>query len=97
MDLKYTPKTIMEIENETGVPLTDYVSKFSMNTIIMFVKKGLDVSKEKAFTEIEEYFADNGDMISLYLTIMEALQRDGFLPKALNIEEVRAKMQNLKV
>lgn len=96
MELNYTPRSIAEIEDIKKKPITDVIGDFSMSNIALFVQKGMRVSEEKAFGEIEKYFEAGGDMVALYLTILEALQKKGFLPKALNIKELRAKMENLK-
>lgn len=93
MELKYTPRTINEIEvEEKGRPVQDVLANYSMRTILLFVKKGLGVDEAKALEEIEKYLAEGKDTTELYLSIMEALQKDGFLPRKLNLEKVKAEM-----
>ncbi len=93
MELKYTPKTIYEIEKESGRPIQDTLSNFSMETIILFIKKGLGVDEEKAFEEIQTYLAEGNDTVLLYTLIMERLQDGGFLPRQLNMKKIRDDMQ----
>ena len=96
-DLNFIPKSIAELEDIKKRPITDIIGEFSMSNVALFVQKGLNCSEEKAYKRIEEYFDAGGDMVSLYLIILEKLQKKGFLPKALNIKELRAKMENIKV
>lgn len=83
----------MEIEEAKGRPLTDIIGEFSMRNIVLLISKGLGKSEDDAIVKIEEYFTSGKDMVELYLSIMESLQKSGFLPKALKINELRAKMQ----
>ena len=97
MELKFTAEVVANIEEEAHMPITEFVGQFSLKTILMFVKKGMNISKEQALTEIDTFLQEGGDTMGLYLNIMERLQKDGFLPKALNIEAVRAKMDKAVV
>lgn len=92
MELKYTPRTIRDIEKETGKPLQDLLSDFSMSTILLFVKGGLGSDEDTAYTEIEKYLAEGKDTFSLYTHIMEKLQESGFLPRALDLRKVQKQM-----
>lgn len=93
MDLKYTARTIRDIEVEKKRPITDVIGVYSMENIVYLVQKGLACDEETAFTKIEEFLALGNDTTEIYLRVMESLQRDGFLPKALQINDLRAKMQ----
>lgn len=97
MELNYSPRDIKEIEDVSKKPLTDTIADFSMKTIELFVRKGLKVDEEGAFNEIQKYLDEGNDLIALYILIMEKLQSRGFLPKALKIEELKKKMENLEV
>lgn len=92
MELKYTPRTINEIEVETKKPIQEVLTDFSMNTIVLLIKKGMGVDEDKAYTEVEKYLADGGDTIKLYMDIMEQLQKSGFLPRQLNLKKIREDM-----
>ena len=92
MELKYTPRTISEIEKESKRPVQDTLADFSMATIVLFVKKGLGVEEEKAYDEIDKYLAEGKDTFELYTLIMEKLQESGFLPRNLNLKKVKEDM-----
>jgi hypothetical protein len=92
MDLKYTPRTINEIEVEAKRPVQEVLAEYSMKNIVLFVKKGLGVDEEKAFDEIDKYLKDNKDTIQLYTLIMEKLQEAGFLPRKLNLKKIKSDM-----
>lgn len=96
MELKFTPRTIKELEDRTRVPFTETLSRFSVQTVALFVEKGLNVEENTALNKIEEALKGGQDITSIYIDIMEKLQADGFLPKALNLKELRAKMDNPK-
>lgn len=98
MELQYTARSIAEIENEAKKPITDVVGDYSMKTIVLLVKKGLGMGKsdDDAYNVIETFLKEN-EMTELYLQILERLQGGGFLPRALKIEDIRNKMQNLQV
>lgn len=92
MELKYTPRTINEIEVEAKRPVQEVLAQYSMRNIVLFVKKGLGVDEDKAYKAIEKYLEDGKDTITLYTDIMEALQKGGFLPRKLNLKEVKKEM-----
>ena len=89
MELKYTPRAIIEIEKESDKPIQDLLADFSLGTIVLFVKKGLGVEDEEAYTAIEEYLKKGNDTFSLYTLIMEKLQDAGFLPRHLDLGKVK--------
>lgn len=94
MELKYTPKKIREIEEETGKPVQELLADFSIKTITLFVQKGLGVKEDEAYDAMEKYLAEDKDTFMLYTEIMESLQRSGFLPRQLNLKEMKSKMNN---
>lgn len=92
MDLKYTPRTVNEIEVESKRPIQEALAEFSMKNILLFVKKGLGVDENKAYAEIDKYLEEGKDTIELYTDIMEALQKSGFLPRKLNLKKIKTEM-----
>jgi hypothetical protein len=92
MELKYTPRAIKEIEEESKRPVQDTLADFSMKTILLFVRKGLMISEEEAYKVIEDYLAEGKDTFELYLEITEKLQEGGFLPRKLNLKKVQEEM-----
>lgn len=98
MELKYTPRTIKEIEDVSKKPMVETISDYSMKTMVLFIRKGLEVDEDKAYTAIEKYLAvDGNDMLSLYFMILEKLQELGFIPKSVNIKEMKKKVSNIEV
>ncbi len=93
LELNFTPRTIKEIEDVGKKPFIDMIQDYSMGNLALFVGKGLGVDENSAFTKIEKYFADGGDFMTLFVEIMEQLKERGFLPKNVNLEEVK---KNLK-
>jgi len=92
MDLKYTPRVINEIEVESGKPVQDVLADFSQKTLALFIKKGMGIDEDKAFDVMEKYLAEGKDTITLYLVIMEALQKAGFLPRQLDLKKIKKDM-----
>lgn len=88
MELRFTPKAIAEIEDLSNKPITEVVGEFSMKNIVLLVSKGLGKSVEETYTVLEEYFT-TGDMVGLYVEIIEALQKNGFLPRSLNMDSLK--------
>jgi hypothetical protein len=92
MNLKFSPRSINEIENEQKKPFQDVLAEFSLRTIVLFVKKGMGIGTDEdaAYAAITEYLSDKkNDTLSLYVLIMEGLQNDGFLPRSLKLESVK--------
>lgn len=92
MELKYTPRAVSEIEQESKRPIQDTLADFSMKTILLFVKKGLMVDDAKAYKAIEDYLTEGKDTFELYTHIMKKLQDAGFLPRKLNLKKVQEDM-----
>ena len=90
MDLKFTPRRVKEIEDRARRPLTDVISVFSVGNLALLVEKGCGLANEDlALEAIENEFENGGEMTELFLTIMERLQEGGFLPKALDLKQMR--------
>jgi hypothetical protein len=88
MELRYTPKTINEIEVENNnVSFSSLIGDIRLKMVAMWVKKGLNLkTDDEAFKEIDKYFAEGGDLESLYIDILKALQKGGFVDKTKDIE-----------
>ena len=94
-NLNFTPRTINEIEDQTKKPITAVIADVSMRTITLFVKKGLNLKDDnEASDAIDTYLSDDKDIYDLYMMILERLQTKGFLPRALDLKEVKTLMQN---
>lgn len=94
MNLKYNALKIDEIEKEKGVAIENCISDTTISNIILFVQKGLDVSREEAVQKIDEYLVVK-DKQNLILDIMEALIAGGFLPRSVDIVSLRESMQTV--
>jgi hypothetical protein len=96
MDLVFSAKKINEIEKESRVAFQDLLAKFSVQTLVMFLKKGLDLKTEdEAFDAIDNFVKEDpekNDSFELYFKIIEALQAYGFLPKALKVEDLKKQL-----
>ena len=97
MELNFSAKDIYEIEKETGKPLTDVISVLSSEVLVLFVSKGLKVSQEEAFDEIDKDLGESKDTMELYLLILEKLQAKGFLPRVIKLGELKKKMEKLTI
>jgi L-alanine-DL-glutamate epimerase-like enolase superfamily enzyme len=93
MELKFSPFTVMAVEKEAGKPLTELLSVFSISTIVLLVKHGARLeSDEQAADAVESYLNEGNDTVALYLHVLEMLQGAGFLPRSLDIQTMREKM-----
>ena len=93
LELNYTPRTIKEIEDAGKKPFLDLIQDYSMGNLAVFVAKGLKINEDEAYNKIEKYFAEGGDFMSLYVEIMEQLKERGFLPKAVDLEQIKKKLK----
>ena len=94
--IKFTPKKIYELEQETGKPLTEILGDSSIKNIAMIIKYGIgETSTEKALAWIERWLEENKkDIYSLYVEILKVLQKTGFLPRSVDLTEVEKALQN---
>jgi hypothetical protein len=91
MELKYTSKQIAEIEESSGKSLAEGLQDFTMKNLVLFVSKGLGISEDEAYGEIDKY-AKEKDTMELYLHISEKLQEGGFLSKKADFGKIRKKI-----
>lgn len=85
MNLVFKARIVSEIENERRQSFVHVISDFSMKTILLFVRKGLNVDESRAIDEVDNYLASGGDLMKLYLEVIEVLENNGFLSKSLEI------------
>lgn len=97
MELNFTPRTIKEIEDVKKRPIQDIVGEFSFNNVILFVQKGLKIDENEALNVIEKELEGGIDTMEIWLNILDNLIAKGFLPKALNTAEIRAKLKEMKL
>jgi hypothetical protein len=90
-DLRFTPRAIKEAEDKLkGKPITSIMSEASMTNLSVLVEKGYADTEDGAFRRIERYFDEGGDLMHLYLLIMEKLRDAHFLPRDLDLTEAKA-------
>jgi hypothetical protein len=92
LNLKYNALKVDEIEKEKGIAIENCITDTTISNIILFVQKGLGLSREEALQKIDEYLVES-DKQELVLDIMEALIAGGFLPKSLDIASLRGTMK----
>ena len=102
LNLKYNATKIDEIEQARKLPIENCVSDASISMLSLFIQKGLiddngvhGVSKSVAMNVIDEYLK-TGEKDDLLLDITEALIKDGFLSRRLDVEKIRA-MKNKRL
>ncbi len=102
LNLKYNATKVDEIEQMRKVPIENCVSDSSISMLSLFIQKGLidengvhGVSKNVAMNVIDDYLKD-GEKDDLLLDITEALIKDGFLSRRLDVEKIRA-MKNKRL
>lgn len=90
INLKFTARRIAEIEEERGESIVHLVNDLKLSTLATFIAKGANIDEDDAFDHIDKYLA-NGDKepADLMLDIMEMVQRDGFLSKAIDVQTIR--------
>lgn len=97
MELKFTPLAVKRLEDNTGKVFYDLMSSPSVSVCFEFVKAGLNVDDDGADKAIGEYLKGEGnDITTLFMAITEALQRDGFLPKSLNVKKLMEQAKKVK-
>lgn len=96
MELKFTPRTIHEIEQGAkNQPVQNLLDDLTLKNMVLFVKKGMNIDEAKALDEIEAFLAEGNDTIGLYNLIMESLQASGFLPRKLNLKKIQEEMSRM--
>jgi hypothetical protein len=92
MNLKFNAMKIAEIEDEKNSPLATMIDDFKMSTLALFIEKGGEISREEAYRKIDEELATGKETQEVLLDILEMVQRDGFLPKIMDIQTIREQM-----
>lgn len=92
---KFNATIIDEIEKAKGVPIENCIADNTINNLALLISKGLvddngkvGTTRAVALSKIDEYLEEN-DKDNLLLDITEALVRDGFLSRSLNVNKMR--------
>lgn len=95
LDLKYTPRSVHEVEQALGASLLQSIGRFDVKSLGVLVQKGLGLKDlNDGFDKMQAYIESGGDTIQLQMDIMESLQASGFLPRTLDMKEIRSKMES---
>lgn len=82
-EIKFTPRTIKEIEDVAKVSIVKLMSDYSMTTVFLMVKKGYNLNDEQTDYAIEKYLEEQGDLFALYYELVEILLKKGLSPKGM--------------
>lgn len=94
MNLKFTAIKVAEIEDEKNASLLDVLQDSRLSNLAFIISKGCNSSVEEAFKKIDEYVASGKSTEELYLHLGEALQKDGFLSKAMDFNAMRLSLED---
>jgi len=89
VNLKFNAMKIAEIEDSKNAPLMTMIDDLKISTLALFIEKGGNISREKAYEKVDEYLATGKETQDLMLDILEVVQRDGFLSKIVDIQTLR--------
>lgn len=96
INLKFNAMKIAEIEDEKNSPLTAMIDDLKLSTLALFIEKGGDLSREEAYRKIDEELSAGKETQEILLDILEMVQRDGFLPKIIDIQTIREQINQKK-
>lgn len=93
---KFNATIVDTIEKHKKMPIGNVMGDNSIGNIAYIIEKagvredgGVGMSNSLAFKQIDAYLEAGNDTDDLNLDITEALIRDGFLSRALNVNEMR--------
>ena len=93
--LKFTASSVDEIEKAKGLSIESCMADNTINNLALLLSKSLvsengitGVSRAVALSTIDEYLKEK-DKDNLLLDITEALVRDGFLSRSLDVNKMR--------
>lgn len=88
-NLRFSPRSIKEMEDRAKKPVMQIVAETEMSNLALLVMRGLDTDENGAYQAIEVYLTENetNDTLTLQTHIIEKLTRQGFLPKKLNLAD----------
>lgn len=86
-DMKFTAKVVAEIEKDRKQPLIQAIAIVELKDIAYFVSKGLNCTVDEAYSAIDRYAEGGKDTSELTILIVEVLEKQGFLAKALELSQ----------
>lgn len=95
MELKFTPRTVKELEQRAKMPYLDYLGEFGMASITLWAEKGWNVEEKVAENRLEKYLAeDDNDIFTFYTEIVDSLKKGGLLPRTMDTDFIKEKLKN---
>lgn len=104
LNFKFKAKTIATIERKMKsvegrkISIEEILGDLTIDTLAIILMNGLlhdddkvGCDEEKAFEIIDNYLEKN-DKMELMMDIYEAMQKQGFLPKAIDLKAMRKEM-----
>lgn len=96
LNLKFNASKIDEIEQAKNLPIENCIADGTIANLALFIQKGLiddngvhGVSRTVALSTIDNYLSEK-DKDDLVMDIMEALIKDGFLSRDVDLEKIKA-------
>lgn len=96
LNLKFTARDVAAVEEALDSSLEKAIASFKLTTLIQFLMVGmrdkngekLNLDEDKAFDIVDEAIKEHGK-IELQIEVIDALIESGFLPKAIDTNQIR--------
>ncbi len=96
LNLKFTARDVAAVEEALDCSLEKAIASFKLTTLIQFLMVGLrdkdgkklDLSEDAAFDIVDNTIKEHGK-IELQIEVIDALIDAGFLPKAIDTNQIR--------
>lgn len=97
MNFTFTSKGIDSLEKNNGTPIANMLGSSALNVLVQFLIVGAGAaSKDVALDMIDEYRASGKSTSALQMEIIEALEEQGFLDKALGFSaKIKKQMEKI--
>ena len=101
LNLKFTARDVAAVEEALNGSLEKIIASFRLTTLIQFLMVGLrdkagnrlNLDEDKAFDIVDEKIKEYGK-IELQIEVIDALIESGFLPKAIDTNQMRATLSD---
>jgi len=96
INLKFNAMKIAEIEDEKNDSVIVLLQSFKLSILALFIEKGANISRDESYKKIDEYLASGKSTEELYIDVLEAVQKNGFLPKMMDCDQMRKSLSETK-
>jgi hypothetical protein len=87
-DLRYTSRGVGELEKTLGKSVMEGLESWAISNLVIFIRKGLNnCDEETAFKALDQWRESGKDTLELLLFIIDILDKQGFLARALKLKE----------